>query len=113
MVPPREPSRVAAGELGKGGKNLEGIGAKLLCPNCFQVFFNNFGGTPTHISGFLEIWKLERKIWCVSKCSFQKESVICEWRIGVRKGSEDVVLLSPPRGAVEQFNLPGKEAREE
>ena len=30
------------------------------------------------------------------KCSFQKESVVCEWRIGIRKGSGDIVLLSPP-----------------
>ena len=49
----------------------------------------------------------------IQKCSFQKESVVCEWRIGIRKGSGDVVLLSPPRGAVVRFNLPGKQAREE
>ena len=34
------------------------------------------------------------------KCSFQKESIVCEWRIGIRKGSGDVVLLFPSRGAV-------------
>ena len=45
------------------------------------------------------------------KCSFQKESVVCEWRIGIRKSGGDVVLLSPPRGAGVQFNLPGKQAR--
>ena len=45
------------------------------------------------------------------KCSFQKESVVCDWRIGIRKGSGDVVLLSSPRGAVVQFNLLGKQAR--
>ena len=49
MAPPTEPSRVVASELRKGGKNLEGTGAKFLCPSCFQVFFNNFGGTPTYI----------------------------------------------------------------
>ena len=38
VVLPTEPSRVAAGELGKGSKNLEGIGAKFLCPNCFLFF---------------------------------------------------------------------------
>ena len=39
VVPPTEPSRFAAGELGKGGKNLEETGAKFLGPNCFRVFF--------------------------------------------------------------------------
>ena len=68
MVPPTESSRVAAGELGKSGKNLEEVGAKFLCPNCFQVFFYNFGGTPTYIFtifGNLEIVKknLERFKW--------------------------------------------------
>ena len=29
------------------------------------------------------------------------------------KGSGDAVLLSPPRGAVVQLNLPGKQSREE
>ena len=44
----------------------------------------------------------------ITKCSFQKENVVCGRRIGIRKGSGDVVLLSPPRGSVVQFNLPGK-----
>ena len=47
------------------------------------------------------------------KCSFQKEGVVCEWRIGIRKSGGNVILLSPPRGAGVQFNLPGKQAREE
>ena len=47
------------------------------------------------------------------KCRFQKKSVVCDWRIGIRKGSGDVTLLSPPREAVVQFNQPGKQAREE
>ena len=36
VVPPTEPSRFAAGELGKSGKNLEEIGTKFLGPNCFR-----------------------------------------------------------------------------
>ena len=47
------------------------------------------------------------------KCSFQKESVVCARHIGIRKGSGDVVLLSPPRESVVQFDLSGKQAREE
>ena len=39
---------------------------------------------------------------------FQKESVVCGRRTGIRKGSGDAALLSPPRGSVVQFNLPGK-----
>ena len=50
---------------------------------------------------------------CTKICSFQKESVVCEWRIGICKGSGDVVLSFPHRGAVVQFNLPGKQAKEE
>ena len=48
-----------------------------------------------------------------SKSSFQKESVVCECRTGILKSSGDVVLLSPPREADVQFNLPRKQAREE
>ena len=51
--------------------------------------------------------------YSITKCSFQKESVVREWRIGIRKSGGDVVLLSPPQGAGVKFNLPGTQAREE
>ena len=75
MVPPTDPSRFAAGELGKGGKNLEEIGAKFLGPNGFGVcLFLMEERLPT-FSRCRAIWKFGSKL---GKCSFQKESVVCE-----------------------------------
>ena len=47
------------------------------------------------------------------KCSFQKESVVCGKRIGIRKGSGDIVYDPRPEDPIVQFKLPGKQAREE
>ena len=62
VVPPTEPSRFAAGELGKGGKNLEEIGAKFLGPNCFRVFFFLIEERLPTFSRFREIWKFGSKL---------------------------------------------------
>ena len=60
MEPLRSP-HASAGKLGKGGKNLEAIGVKFLCPNCFRVFQKQTEERlPTYIFmvlGNLEIWR--------------------------------------------------------
>ena len=61
MVPPTESSRFAAGELGKGGKNLEEIGAKFLVPNCFRVFFN-WRNAYVHLQDFWKFVNLEANL---------------------------------------------------
>ena len=45
--------------------------------------------------------------------NFQKESVVCGRRIGIRKGSGDIVYDPRPEDPIVQFKLPGKQAREE
>ena len=52
-------------------------------------------------------------MWGHQKCSFQKESVVCGRRIGIRKGSGDIVYDPRPEDPIVQFKLPGKQAREE
>ena len=44
---------------------------------------------------------------------FQKESVVCGRRIGIRKGSGDIVYDPRPEDPIVQLKLPGKQAREE
>ena len=42
----------------------------------------------------------------IKKCSFQKESVVCGRRIGIRKGSGDIVYDPRPEDPIVQFKLP-------
>ena len=46
-------------------------------------------------------------------CSFQAESVVRGRRIGIRKGSGDIVYDPRPEDPIVQFKLPGKQARGE
>ena len=62
MVPPTEPSRFAAGELGKGGKKLEKIGAKFLSPNCFGVFFLKWTNAYLHFHDLGKFGNLEANL---------------------------------------------------
>ena len=62
MVPPTEPSRFSAGEDGKGGKNLEEIGAKFLGPNCFGVFSKKMEERLPTFLRFRAIWKFGSKL---------------------------------------------------
>ena len=58
MVPRTVPSRFAAGELGKGGKNLEEISAKFLGPNCFGVFGKKWRKVYLYFHGLEEFGNL-------------------------------------------------------
>ena len=59
MGPSTEPSRFATAVLGKGGKNLEEIGAKFLGPNCFQVKKQKWMNAYIHFHDFWKFGNLE------------------------------------------------------
>ena len=62
MVPPTEPSRFVAGELGKCGKNLEEIGVKFLGTNCFGVFFRKWRNAYLQFHDIGKFGNLEAKL---------------------------------------------------
>ena len=68
---------------------------------------------PVLIFGTSLIQALRLRVGLDEKCSFQKESIVCGRRIGIRKGSGDIVYDPRPGDPIVQFKLPGKQAREE
>ena len=54
--------RFVAGELGKSGRNLEQIGAKILGPKRFGVFFLTWRNAYLHVHDFGHIGKLETNL---------------------------------------------------
>ena len=62
VVPPTESLRFVAGELGKSGRNLEQIGAKVLGPNRFGVFFKTWRNAYLHVHDLGHIGKLEANL---------------------------------------------------
>ena len=62
VVPPTEPSRFAAGELGKSGRNMEEIGAMFLCLICFRDFFFLMAELLPTFSRFREYWRIGSKL---------------------------------------------------
>ena len=76
-----------------------------------------YGGLPLYLSftasAKVVTAKKRKTAYCRKICSFQKESVVCGRRIGIRKGSGDIVYDPRPEDPIVQFKLPGKQAREE
>ena len=79
----------------------------LLLLHFSSIYFGLFGHKQ-HVEKHIEKRQCSAK-----KCSFQKESVVCGRRIGIRKGSGDIVYDPRPEDPIVQFKLPGKQAREE
>ena len=62
VVPSTEPSRFAAGELGKSRRNLEEIGSKFLGPNRFGVFLKKWWNAYLDLHDLGNIGKLEANL---------------------------------------------------